>query len=263
MRLADTKIVSLASYLKFDLQVALLFCTRLPLNSSAAIDGGDVGRAAWAMPIAGAVVGALGGSTYWLAFSFRLPPTSAAMLALLAMLIVTGGLHADGLADTADGFGGGRSREHKLAIMRDSRNGTFGVCALLASFILQWSALVAIAEPRQVALALLAAHVSARATLPAFMRFIDPARSDGLSADAGPPPLWTVVAAATISVIALVVSLGLPGAIVALLLLLAAGSFIGWLTVRQIGGQTGDVLGALEQIAEIVVLLTAVALYRA
>ena len=154
-----------------DLKVGLLFCTRLPISSSAAIEGSDVARAGWAMPIAGAVVGALGGLSYWLAVAVGLPPMPAAMLALVTTMIVTGGLHEDGLADTADGFGGGSTRERKLAIMRDSRIGTFGVCALLDSVILRWSALVApLAEPQQVTMALIAAQMSARATLPAFMR---------------------------------------------------------------------------------------------
>jgi adenosylcobinamide-GDP ribazoletransferase len=178
------------------------------------------------------------------------------------MLIVTGGLHEDGLADTADGFGGGRSREHKLAIIRDPRIGTFGVCALVATLILQWSALVSIAEPRQVAMALVAAQVAARATLRAFMRFVPVARADGLSAHIGRPPSWSVAAATAIASGALVIFLGLTGAVVGLLLLSCAGLFTGWLSVKQIGGQTGDVLGALEQGGVVVIQLTAAALYR-
>ena len=184
MSLLNAGLAGLAS----DIKVGVLFCTRLPIGSSAAIDGPHVARAGWAMPIAGALVGALGSVTYWLAVAVGLSPASAAMLGLVAMLIVTGGLHEDGLADTADGFGGGRSREHKLAIMRDARIGTFGVCALVAALILQWSALVSIAEPRQVAMALVAAQVAARATLRAFMRFVPVARADGLSAHIGRPP---------------------------------------------------------------------------
>jgi adenosylcobinamide-GDP ribazoletransferase len=258
MRCPDTGLAGLV----FDLKVGVQFCTRFPIGSSAVIDGPDVARAGWAMPIAGAIVGVVGSSIYWAAAALGLSPMSAAMLALAAMLVATGGLHADGLADTADGFGGGHSRERKLAIMRDSRIGTFGVCAVVTSLILQWSALVTIAQPRQVAVALLAAQASARATLPAFMRFVPPARSDGLAAHAGRPPWWSVATAGAIAVAALLVGLGLAGAVIGLLLLLCAGLFMGWLTVNQIGGQTGDVLGALEQIGEILILLTASALYR-
>jgi adenosylcobinamide-GDP ribazoletransferase len=245
-----------------DLKVGVLFCTSLPVGSAGAIAGADVARAGWAMPVAGALVGALGALSYWLAVEVGLTPMPAAMLALVATLIVTGGLHEDGLADTADGFGGGTSRERKLAIMRDSRVGTFGVCALLASFILRWSALVTLAEPRQVAMALIASQVSARATLPAFMRLVPPARTDGLSANAGRPPWGTIVGAGAIAAIALLLCLGPRGALVGLLLLTVAELLVAWLSIRQIGGQTGDVVGALEQTGEIVILLIAVVLQQ-
>jgi adenosylcobinamide-GDP ribazoletransferase len=185
------------------------------------------------------------------------------MLALAATLLVTGALHEDGLADTADGFGGSKSRGRKLEIMRDSRIGTFGVCALVTSLLLRWSALATIAEPAHVALALVAAHTSARAVLPPFMLFVAPARSDGLSAQAGRPPPGSAVAAAALGVFALTVSLGPTAAVIALVVLAVAAIVMAWLTTRQIGGQTGDVLGALEQVAETLVLLTAATLYRA
>jgi adenosylcobinamide-GDP ribazoletransferase len=246
-----------------DLRTALLFCTVLPISSSTAIEGSDLARAGWAMPVAGAVVGAIGALTYWIAAKIGLPPMPAAMLALVATMIITGGLHEDGLADTADGFGGGSSRERKLAIMRDSRIGTFGVCALSASIILRWSALVTIAEPQKVMMALVAAQVSARATLPAFMRLVSPARTDGLSASAGPPPWGTIVSAGAIAAIVLVILLGPRAALTGLFLLSVAGVLMGALSVKQISGQTGDVIGVLEQIGEIVILLTAVVLQRA
>ena len=258
MNLPGTGLVGLSS----DIKIGVLFCTRLPVGSSAAIDGADVARAGWAMPIAGAIVGALGSLAYWIAIVIGLPPISAAMLAIVAMLIITGGLHEDGLADMADGFGGGQSRERKLAIMLDSRIGTFGVCALVASLILQWSALVTIAEPRQVTTALVAAQVSARATLPGFMRFVPSARTDGLSAQVGQPPLWSVATAGAIGIVALTFSLGFAVAIAALVLLFCAALLMGWLSIKQIGGQTGDVLGALEQVGAVVILLTAAALHR-
>jgi adenosylcobinamide-GDP ribazoletransferase len=94
------------------------------------------------------------------------------------------------------------------------------------------------------------------------MLFVPAARADGLSAHIGRPPSCSVVVATSIAAGALVISLGLTGAVVALLLLSCAGLFMGWLSVKQIGGQTGDVLGALEQRGAVVILLTAAALYR-
>jgi adenosylcobinamide-GDP ribazoletransferase len=243
-----------------DLKISILFCTRVPLSHSKPIGGDDVARASWAYPIAGLLVAGAGALAYWIAFRCALPATAAAALALAATLLATGCLHEDGLADTADGFGGGKTRERKLEIMRDSRIGTYGVCALAMSLILRWSALAAIAQPTAVALALVAAHAAARAPLPAFMQLVPPARSNGLAAGAGAPPLANAVAAGAIGVVVLGVALGLASAVVALLLLTLAGIFMGWLSLRQIGGQTGDVIGALEQINETLVLLTAAAL---
>jgi adenosylcobinamide-GDP ribazoletransferase len=94
------------------------------------------------------------------------------------------------------------------------------------------------------------------------MRLVPQARRDGLSAAAGRPPLESTAVAAGLGVIALGVGLGPLPAIVALLLLSSAGVLMAWLSVRQVGGQTGDVLGTLEQVGEIVVMLTAAALIR-
>src|SRR4051794_36461925 len=162
-----------------DLATAISFCTRIPLGTLAG-DSPNLARASWAMPVAGVIVGIAGALAYWIAFGLGLAPLAAAAVALAAMLLITGCLHEDGLADTADGFGGGTSRERKLEIMRDSRIGTFGVCALLISFALRWSALVGQSTPIRAGAALIATHVAARAILPAFMRFVPSARKDGL-----------------------------------------------------------------------------------
>jgi adenosylcobinamide-GDP ribazoletransferase len=245
-----------------ELEIIVILCTRLPLTHAKPIESGDIARASWAMPLAGALVGLIGAAVFWLTSAVGLPPFPAAALALVATLIATGCLHEDGLADTADGFGGGSNRERKLEIMRDSRIGTYGACALALSLILRWSALASIADPAAVAMALIAAHAAARAPLPAFMRFVPLARSDGLAAATGRPPREGAAAASFLGAIALGLCLGPGGVIIGLLLLLLSAILMAWLSVRQIGGQTGDVLGALEQINEILVLLTATALLK-
>lgn len=242
-----------------DLKISVLFSTRLVLGQGSVISGADLARASWAFPLAGALIGLLGAVAFWLARAAGLPPAPAAALALAATLLVTGCLHEDGLADTADGFGGGATREQKLAIMRDSRIGTYGTCALIVSFALRWSALAAVAEPTLVMAALIAAHASARAMLPWLMWLAPPARAEGLAAEAGRPPRASVIAAGILAVIALGLGLDPTAAITALLLLLAGIAFAAWSCRRQIGGQTGDVLGALEQASEIIVLLAAAA----
>jgi adenosylcobinamide-GDP ribazoletransferase len=246
-----------------DVKLGVLFCTRLPLPHAGAIAGADVARASWAFPIAGTLVACVGALVYATAVRLRLPPTIAAALALAATVLVTGALHEDGLADTADGFGGGGDAVHKLEIMRDSRIGSYGAAALTLSLILRWSALAAIAEPLAVTLALVAAHASARAPLSMFMRRVPHARGDGLAADAGRPPPRSVNVAVLLGVIALAITLGPIGALIGVLLLAASGVLMARLSMRQIGGQTGDVIGALEQINEILILSEAAALLHA
>ena len=240
-----------------ELKAALVFSTRLPLFRAMPVAGAAVGKAAWAFPVAGLVVGLIGGAVYGLAHRCGVPAWPAAALAVAGTLLATGCLHEDGLADTADGFGGGNSREQKLAIMRDSRIGTYGVCALALSLLLRVGALASLPGAHAVIWALIAAHVAARATMPALMLMLPPARSDGLSHDAGRPAGASVAAAGFIGFVIVAVCLHPGHAIAALVLLAAIFALIAWLATRQIGGQTGDVLGALEQISEVAVLLVA------
>ena len=104
-----------------------MLLTRLPVGWLAtSAEPARLADAVWAFPVVGAVVGAIGGAVFWVCARLGMPPAVAAVWTLASMLLVTGALHEDGLADTADGLGGGRTRERKLEIMRDSRIGTFG-----------------------------------------------------------------------------------------------------------------------------------------
>ncbi|MFK4508708.1 adenosylcobinamide-GDP ribazoletransferase [Bradyrhizobium daqingense] len=240
-----------------DLRLAASFVTILPVASSKPAGDGAIARATWALPVAGLLVGLAGALVYKVAIHVGLTPNLAALLALATTTLITGALHEDGLADTADGLGGGRTRERKLEIMRDSRIGTYGVCALIMSFGLRWSALAAIANPWAVTLALCAAHTAARAGVPAFMSLVPPARPDGLSASAGAPPGRSVAIAFGVGTLVLALTLGPAKALVGLILLALAGLLLARLAIRQIGGQTGDILGAFEQTSEILILLVA------
>jgi adenosylcobinamide-GDP ribazoletransferase len=251
------QIAELLERIVTDIRLSLSFATILPVGLAAQSDNGEVARASWALPVAGLVVGLAGAIAYWAARKIGLPSDPAAVLALAATVLVTGALHEDGLADTADGLGGGNSREQKLEIMRDSRIGSYGACALILSMIVRWSALATIAEPRAVISALLIAHVAARASLPVLMWLVPPARSDGLSAGAGQPLGGSALISAGLGFICLVFGLGFGKAILALLLLALVGLVWGSIATRAVGGQTGDILGALEQTSEIAILLLA------
>ncbi|MBR0724258.1 adenosylcobinamide-GDP ribazoletransferase [Bradyrhizobium manausense] len=246
-----------------DFRIAASFVTIVPVASSKPAGDGAIARATWALPVAGLLVGLAGAASHALASKLGLAPGTAALLALVTTTLITGALHEDGLADTADGLGGGRTRERKLAIMRDSRIGSYGVCALILSFGLRWSALAAIANPWAVALALCAAHAAARAGVPAFMSLVPPARPDGLSASAGTPPGRSVAAAFALGTLVLTLALGPGKALAGLILLSLAGLIMARLAIRQIGGQTGDILGAFEQVGEILIMLVAAAFLHA
>ena len=241
-----------------ELKASIVFCTRLPLLQSTPLTGNLLSRAAWAFPVAGIVIGLVGAIVYGVAHRLGLPPWPAAGLSVAVTMLATGCLHEDGLADTADGFGGGNTREQKLAIMRDSHIGAYGVCALIISLVLRVSALASLPGAHAVVWALIASHTAARATMPALMLLLPPARSDGLSHDAGKPPGEAVAAAAAIGFVVLALCLHLGHAIATLILLAVIVALMAWLSRRQIEGQTGDVMGALEQASEIAVLLVAV-----
>jgi len=244
-----------------DVRVALLFCTRLPIPNAAPVIGADIARASWAFPVAGAIVGLIAAGVYWLGGLAGLPSLPAAGLTVAATLVVTGCLHEDGLADVADAFGG-QTRERRLEIMRDSRIGTYGACALSMSLLLRTAALASIAAPAVVAPVLIAAHAAARAGMPLFMGLVPPARVDGLSVGVGRPLPVSVAVAVLLGVIALFVALGPTAGFCAIVLLAAVLALLAWLCIRQFGGQTGDVLGAAEQFGEIAILLVAAASLR-
>jgi adenosylcobinamide-GDP ribazoletransferase len=243
-----------------ELKLGFMFLTRLPLRHDAAVAKGELAQALWVAPLAGVVVALIGALVFSAALALNVPLLPAAVLTVAATVAVTGGLHEDGLADVADGFGGGATRERKLEIMRDSRIGTYGVSALILSFMLRVCAIAELGDDAAVVAALIAAHAGGRACIPLFMQIVPAARTDGLAADAGVPPSEVSFAAAAIGIAALIVGLGIKAAILSVVLLAAAGALIAWLSWRQIQGQTGDVLGALEQSGEMIVLLVAAAL---
>ncbi len=242
-----------------DFLAALTFLTRLPLRRAVAAPLTNLAGASWAFPLVGLAVGLTGGTVYLIALALGLPAIAAALLAVGATALVTGGLHEDGLADTADGFGGGVTRDDKLAIMRDSRIGVYGVLALLFSIALRVVALSQIGAGWGVLGALIASHALARGLLPMAMRLLEPARADGLGAEAGRPERRAALTSCGIAAAIALVAAGIRSGLAAAIAAGAAMAAMGWLAQRQIGGQTGDVLGAIEQSGEVASLLAIVA----
>ncbi len=238
--------------------VATALLTRLPVGAALSADGA-IAASGWAFPLVGAGIGALCALAFFVAGTLGCGPALAALIAVAAGLAITGALHEDGLADTADGFGGGSDRAAKLRIMRDSRHGTFGILALVLSIGLRAAALGTIGDPIHGGLALIAAHAAARGALPPMMLLLAPARPDGLGATAGRPSRAVAIAAALIGGGIALAVLGPATGLIALALGAGAIALAAMLARRQIGGYTGDVLGFFQQIGEIVMLLVAAA----
>lgn len=224
--------------------------TRIPVRTAGGAT--DLSRSVPWFPLVGAAVGAIVAGVYALAGLALAPPT-AAVLAAVAGALVTGAFHEDGLADVADAFAGGWSREQRLDILDDPRLGTFGVLALVSSFLLRVGALAALDAGEALAL-VPAAHAVSRVGGVLLMRRIPPA-APGLGASyaallSRAQELRTV--AAGIAIGAVLVGYWVAAAFA---LCCGAAAALGALARARIGGIGGDVLGATQQVAELAILL--------
>ncbi|MEX2263885.1 MAG: adenosylcobinamide-GDP ribazoletransferase [Bryobacteraceae bacterium] len=225
-----------------DLRGALQFLTIVPAGKSDILPG----RAAWCFPIVGAMLGLAAAGVYWLA-GHVFPPSAAAVLALLLLVVATGGLHEDGLADVADAVRSHRSRERILAILHDSRIGAHGGVAIGLSLLARWVALAELQD--YFLLALPVALALSRSVLVLLAYWSDPA---GEGMGKAFRSALTCGAAVAVSVEALAIS-SLAGWRGALLLMAVNLSVVACARAyfhRRIGGVTGDCLGAACQVAE-------------
>ncbi len=239
-----------------ELLVSLQFLTRLPVPFVRTIDPQPLALAMRCFGVAGAIIGALNGAVLVGLGYLHLPPLMTAGLVIGFGLFITGALHEDGLADTADGLFGGREREKRLEIMRDSRIGTYGASALGVLMLMRAGAYQALQDqpPWQIILIMAACGAFSRAMLVDLLWATRPARSDGLAVLAGRPDRVTALGA-IVSGGALTVWAGLnvsPAAgVLALGIALAITGFMRRLATKLIGGQTGDICGAVQVLSEI------------
>ena len=244
-----------------DARAALGFLTRIPVGR---IDGGgrDLARTAAYFPLVGVVVAAVGLGVWWIGTSV-LGSLAGSVLSVLAVVVVTGALHEDGLADTADGMWGGATPEQRLAIMRDSRLGTYGAIAVVGDLLLR-TALIApygTSDWFDVAGLLLAGHVVGRAAPIALVATLPPARSDGQGVRMTTPTGRDIAIAAGPVVAAVIVAVGwwAPIPVLAAALTVAA---VHRAARRRLGGVTGDVYGAAVALTNLAVAAVVVALVR-
>jgi adenosylcobinamide-GDP ribazoletransferase len=241
--------------------VALRFLTRLPVPLLRTLDPPPLSHAMAMFPVVGALVGAIAAVALIAASMAGLPDLFCGLFAVATGAAITGALHEDGLADVADGFGGGQTREQRLEIMRDSRIGTYGTLALCLAVMARASLLTALLDLSPVAILVLMAGAAAfsRALMVDLLWATRPARSNGLSVMAGRPSRNTTLAALAIGGLGAGAGGSLTLSPEAGVLGLVAGglalAMVRALAMRKIGGQTGDVCGAGQIVAEIAVLM--------
>lgn len=237
---------------------ALAFLTRVPVRHAPCAPEA-IGRSAVFFPIIGAVLGIVNVIVLW-GCQRILPPTLTAIVIVSAGILLTGALHFDGLADTADGFGGGRARDDVLRIMRDHQIGTYGAIALFMMLLLQISAIASLIERDAAARFLVVAPAASRWAMVLLGRRLPYARPDvGLGRALTDHVRNREVWASTALVLAIATLLARGSGIVSLAVTLALTVGVGFVCWRRIGGITGDTLGANAVLCETIVLVAAVA----
>jgi adenosylcobinamide-GDP ribazoletransferase len=239
-----------------DVILAITLLTRLPMPPATRGDNDALAAAIWAYPLVGAMVGVLGGAAFLITRHLGLPADAASWIALATMVLTTGCFHEDGLADFWDGIGGGHTVERKLEIMRDSRIGSYGAAAMIMMFGIRAAMIAGLARisgDDSAALALVAAGLLGRSAIAVILVTTKAARLDGLAVAAqAPPPRASAAAIALSLLIFALVPVGAGSAAIA-----AAGVvalLMADLMRRQVGGYTGDALGATEVKVELAAL---------
>lgn len=243
--------------------IAMGFFTRIPMPSWVEVNSDRLNQASRYFGAVGIVVGGISALVYLIANEL-FPSSIAIVFAMVASVITTGGFHEDGLADTADGFGGGWTLQDKLTIMKDSRVGTYGVLALVFALLFKFVLLseIALYAPHLVVSALIVSHCLSR-VLAASLIFSEPYVREDASSKSKPLAqsqtlnelaILLITGALVLWITGITAALGLC----ALLLVLRYLIIIGFR--RQIGGYTGDTLGAAQQLSEMTVYLFILAL---
>ena len=248
---------ALATRFGDDLVMALRFYSRLP-TGNAPHQRPNLDRVAIVLPLASFVVGLIPVAVLLLLEWVGVPTFFAATLAVAVLVIITGAMSEDALADSADGLFGGRTIEERLEIMRDSRHGTYAVCALVLFLVLRVVAVGSISAPLEAAALLLTAPLIARSGALWLTYALPAARSGGAAVAAGRVTPRNFVIGLAITVIVSFATAGFAVGLLGLALAygLCALVALGWVVVcrRLVGGQTGDLIGALQALLEIAAL---------
>ncbi len=236
--------------------ISLGFFTRLPVPAWVVFAPEKLGQAARFLPLVGWIVGLIGVAVYWLAVQV-LPVDLAVVLSMAATIRVTGAFHEDGWADTCDGLGGGWTRTQTLAIMKDSRIGSYGTIGLVLMLLAKYLALVDLGadDDYPVIAAMLVAHPLSRLAAVSLMSMLDYARSDdsAKSAPVARRPTAAELGIATLAGVFPLLLLSPREALVVLALCAVIAPWAARIFARRLGGYTGDCLGATQQVAELAI----------
>ncbi|MCF2870157.1 adenosylcobinamide-GDP ribazoletransferase [Octadecabacter sp. G9-8] len=238
-----------------DVPAALGLLSRLPVRVDTQRATARGAKAAWAYPLAGLILALIACAVGQIALWAGLTPALTAGLVLATLVIITGAMHEDGLADAADGLWGGWDTARRLAIMKDSSIGAYGVIALTLGLGLRWHALTLAIDHNLLWHAVIAAAMLSRAVMVPIMARLPHARDTGLSHSVGRPGKTPARIAEGTAIIATLIMFQLGGLwLIAAALLTATACAL--IAKAKIGGQTGDILGATQQVSEIAILLT-------
>lgn len=236
--------------------IATQFLTRLPVPRSLIASEEELGRAAAFFPLVGVIVGS-GAAAVFVLTKFVAPLSVAVVLALAFAAFITSGFHEDGLADTFDGLGGGWTKERALEIMRDSRIGTYGSLALIFLILGKYTFLTAL-EPQQTWLWLIVAHTASRWTILPLCRWLPYARVEGQGKLVARQITLSSLLIGSATFLLLLSLLSWRAALITFAVTALVVCLSGLYFKRRLGGITGDCLGAVNQITEVVLYLTAV-----
>ena len=256
--LMNTILEKLTSQIFFkDILLSVSFLTRIPISKDLLFER-SLMDAAWSFPLIGGLVGFLGGMVVLLLSYFNISPIIISFLTIGAIILLTGGLHEDGLADTADGFGSNKRPEDKIRVMRDSQIGVYGTLALIITILMKVSALSELIDNDHISTCVIALVVSgalSRSSMIGIAFFLENASETGLATLAGKPSPSSIGVCFFISILLCVFLLPLTKVLAAILLSLVATVIIGVLSKKQINGYTGDILGTSQILSETVILI--------
>ena len=240
-----------------DILITTAFFTRIPIKFTTNHNR-VLMQACWCFPVIGAAIGLLGSAFLYLLLAFHIPVPISAIITIGFFIILTGALHEDGLADTADGLGGGADKKSRIEKMRDSKIGSYGVLAIVSLTLIKVNAIITLVtgKPFEIAMfSIICAHSISRFGIIFIPYFSSLASDEGLAWFAGKPKSIGVIGSFLITSIFILLLLPPDQALLSIILAMVSVGTVGLLATRKIKGYTGDILGAAQQVSETTILV--------